>query len=242
MFRTVVGGVLIFKLALVAKDVCRRLDRLTDWIDLGSGAVTFARFDVAILVALLAVLAMMDRRLNGRLAWQQYALMVSIAAVAGWVLADMHRATWAVRDAHFNEILDVIERAVPVVLVFVLGLAAVRVNRRIGGCLVTRRMFRLTLVLATVLALCDLVIMIVRHSVGPSMALLGLRFDPYRPILHLLFAAWVLVVLRGSLRRVIIPGRCANCGYDVSATPGDRCPECGGDPRPLHERSTGARS
>jgi len=52
-------------------------------------------------------------------------------------------------------------------------------------------------------------------------------------ITAILPAIWVVTIIRR--RRQILPGRCAQCGYDLRVTP-DRCPECGAMPIPSPNR------
>lgn len=42
-----------------------------------------------------------------------------------------------------------------------------------------------------------------------------------------IFAAWWVGKWISPGPRVPIPGKCANCGYDLRCLPSDRCPECG---------------
>lgn len=66
---------------------------------------------------------------------------------------------------------------------------------------------------------------------------LGVRFDELR-VLALILAAFMVsaaigllalraALLLGLLQRSSISSVCSNCGYDLRASPGRRCPECG---------------
>jgi hypothetical protein len=60
----------------------------------------------------------------------------------------------------------------------------------------------------------------------------NLWIDGWAPavVTALLPAAWVWrAIRRRRRRRTVAAGCCANCGYDLRATP-DRCPECGAIP------------
>jgi hypothetical protein len=60
-------------------------------------------------------------------------------------------------------------------------------------------------------------------------------------VLGLLFMAggWVVVRLVGEVYPAASMRRCPGCGYEMTGTPGTRCPECGSDAgseRELHRR------
>ncbi|MHC4909310.1 MAG: hypothetical protein ACYTF9_06285 [Planctomycetota bacterium] len=68
-------------------------------------------------------------------------------------------------------------------------------------------------------------------SVGTWSGTVTTLFVPWRPALISTAAcALLLWGLWWRYRRVLSPGACARCGYDLAGTTADRCPECGTSP------------
>jgi hypothetical protein len=65
------------------------------------------------------------------------------------------------------------------------------------------------------------------HSPAGRVRVITIAADSWLVLLVLLVLAWLFRTL--AKRRSLSGGACANCGYDLRATP-DRCPECGAMP------------
>lgn len=116
------------------------------------------------------------------------------------------------------------------------------INRSTGGRLYDRRIFLVTVVVAsiTILVTSTPLLTFVRIAVyaalEPFVGNAALPITAFLLCLHLvIFCVWMLIVLRWSSKRLLDAHGCVACGYDLTGLAGDRCSECGHVVAPLIE-------